>query len=389
MRFDQTILQVIPRLDSGGAERSTLEIAAAIVQAGGVALVASSGGRLETDIQKAGGEIVKMPVHSKNPAVVWSNADRLAKLIRNRGVNLIHARSRAPAWSALMAARRTGAPFVTTFHGAHKAVGPIKRWYNSSLVRSDCVIANSHYTAGQVAEVYKVPPARMRVIPRGVDLDLFDPARVAPSRVEELVESWGAPVENVGLKVLLPGRLTSWKGHEVAIDAAATLKTKAGSGKEAGLTLVFCGGAQDNSDYEKVLRAKIDERGVREMVHMVGDCADMPAAYCWSDIVISPSIRPEAFGRVAVEAGAMGKPVVAAAHGGALETVVDQESGFLVKPGDAGALAAAIERLAAMPAEERAIIGENGRARASSLYSASAMCEATLRVYKDLLSVRG
>ncbi len=189
-----------------------------------------------------------------------------------------------------------------------------------------------------------------------------------------------------GSRILLPGRLTQWKGHEIAIEAVAKLKTQSASGNDQGLTLVFCGGVQGREDYEAALRALIEKRGVRDMVHMVGDCTDMPAAYAWADLVIAPSIRPEAFGRVAVEAGAMGKPVIASNHGGATETIMDERSGILVKPGDAAALAGAIHRVRSMSVEEREVMGENGRSRAASVYSAAAMCEATLRVYSDLLA---
>lgn len=392
-RFNHTILQVIPSLDAGGAERTTLEIAAAVARAGGTALVASRGGRLAADIEMAGGEFIEMPVHSKNPATMWRNAKRLARLGEERGVDLIHARSRAPAWSALYAAKKIGVPFVTTYHGAYAANGPLKRYYNSSMLRADCVIANSRYTGDAICALGVVEPQRLRVIPRGADLDLFDPSKVSQARINQVLKDWGLPVENSGtnngFKMLLPGRLTAWKGHETAIDALVDLKSQPASGKDANLTLVFCGGAQGQSDYERALRAMIEERGVRDMVHLVGDCADMPAAYAWADVVLAPSTRPEAFGRVTVEAGAMEKPVIAADHGGATETVIDGESGILVTPGDGASLARALDRVMRMSAQERAIMGENGRARASSVYSASAMCDATLRVYSDLLAGRG
>jgi len=384
-RFNHTILQVIPTLDAGGAERTTLEIAAAIVQAGGSALVVSHGGRLAAEIEMVGGEVILMPAHSKNPATMWMNGCRLAALIKEQGIDLIHARSRAPAWSALAASKKTGIPFVTTYHGAYKSGGPIKRYYNSSMLRADCVIANSRYTGDTIMRLGGVSPERLRIIPRGADLYYFNLSKVSEKRINQLGEKWESARENKGLRVLLPGRLTPWKGHEVAIEAAAIYKSNAETGKAHDLTLVFCGAARDQSRYELELRAMIGQRGVGEMVHLVGDCADMPAAYAWSDVVLSPSIRPEAFGRVAVEAGAMERPVIASAHGGAMETVIDGESGILVPPGDAKALAQAIARIGGMTADKRAIMGENGRARASSIYSAAAMCDATLRVYSDLL----
>ena len=392
MRFDHTILQIVPRLDAGGAERSTLEIAGAIVRAGGRALVATAGGRLAPEIEKLGGEIIEMPVHSKNPAVIWNNGGRLARLAARRGVELIHARSRAPAWSALAAARKIGVPFVTTYHGAYEASGQIKRLYNSSMLRADCVIANSRFTAAAIARTNQVDPDHLRVVPRGADLGVFDPLRVDEARINHIAAGWGLEEQNDAFKVLLPARLTAWKGHETAIDAVATLKSRlqgnSDTGQGTGLTLVFCGGAQGRRDFDETLRAKIDERGVRNMVHLVGDCADMPAAYGWADAVMAPSTRPEAFGRVVVEAGAMGKPVIASNHGGACETVINGETGILVRPGDPEALADAIERLWRMTPQERRVMGENGRARATSVYSSAAMCDATLRIYSNLLAGR-
>ena len=383
-----TVLQVVPRLDAGGAERTTLEIAGALVRAGGRALVASAGGRLASDIERAGGEVVDLPVASKNPFVIWRNGLALAALIKERGVDLIHARSRAPAWSALMAARRTGIPFVTTYHGAYRAAGPLKRRYNSSILRADLVIANSRFTADRIIADGFEDPQRLRVIPRGADLRVFNPARISPARVEALVSKWGLKASQDSFRILLPARLTPWKGHDIAIDAAAIVKSAAPSGKASGLTLVFCGGAQGREGYRKALRARIAARGVRDMVHLVGECADMPAAYAWADAVTSPSTRPEAFGRVAVEAGAMARPVIAANHGGACETVADGMSGALVAPGDAEALAASFLRFMAASERERELMGARARARVESLYSADAMCDATLQVYGELLSGR-
>ncbi|CAK9042071.1 Translation initiation factor IF-3 [Durusdinium trenchii] len=223
----------------------------------------------------------------------------------------------------------------------------MKRYYNSSMLRADRIIANSRYTGETITRRHPELAELVRIIPRGADLDVFDPVAISDERVSVLAAAWGLNGENWGFRVLLPGRLTSWKGHELAVEAVAKMKTWRASGNDQGLTLVFCGGAQGRDDYETALRALIEERGVRDMVHLVGDCADMPAAYAWADLVIAPSTRPEAFGRVAVEAGAMRTPVIAANHGGAMETIVD------------GAM---------------------------SVYSATAMCEATLGVYDDLLA---
>ncbi len=382
--FPYTILQVVPRLGSGGAERTTAEMAAAIVEAGGRALVASHGGRLEADISRAGGEFIEAPVHRKDPASILSNGRTLARIVRKHAVDLIHARSRGPAWSAAAAARRTGAPLVTTFHGAHAAENVIKRWYNSSLVKGDAVIANSRFTGDRIAADYGVGPDRLKIIPRGADLIVFNPQAVSDDRINRIRTQWDGEFSGEALRFLLPARLTPWKGQSLAIEAAAILKEQVSAGKTPPLRLVLCGGAQGERRYEAHLRAQIDERGVRDMVQLVGECADMPAAFAWADAVIAPSTRAEPFGRVAVEAGAMAKPVIAAGHGGFLETVVDDETGILFEAGSATALAEAVDKLAGdRVLRER--LGDAAAARVRAVYSTAAMCDATLNVYRGLL----
>ncbi|GJL90546.1 glycosyltransferase family 4 protein [Hyphococcus sp.] len=390
-RFEKTVLQVVPRLNAGGAERTTLEIAEAVVRSGGRALVFSEGGRLEEAIRNAGGETIRGTAASKNPLTIWANAKRLSDIINGEQVDIIHARSRAPAWSAYFAARRTGAVYVTTYHGAYSAAGPVKRLYNSSMLRADRVIANSHFTADRITALAGTAADRIAIIPRGVDIDLFDPKKVSAERVNALAAGWGLG-ENPGFKLLLPARLTPWKGHETAIEAVRTVKqvlgARAATGQSPALSLVFCGGAQGRRAYEQRLRTVIDECGVRDMVQLVGDCADMPAAYAWADAVLAPSATPEAFGRVAVEAGAMERPVIATNHGGALETVIDGKTGFLTGPGDAPALAQAIVNVIDMGETARTVMGENARERVASLFSSAAMCDATLGVYRALLAER-
>lgn len=387
MRLDATILQVIPRLEQGGAEWVVLELSRAVMRAGGRSLVASFGGRLEPELINHGAEPVRLPVHSKNPLQMIANIRRLRALIREKGVDLLHAHSRAPAWSAMLAARSETKPFITYYHGAYKSGGPLKRLYNSSMVRGDVVIANSAFTADAIAAAYPTRRGRLRIIPPGADLDRFDPGALADERIDRLAAAWGLQ-EAPGLRILMPARLTDWKGHHVALDAAVLLRALISSGQIPPLTLVFCGGADGQLSYEAGLRERIVELGVDDMVHMVGDCADMTAAYGWSDVVLSAATRPEAFGRALVEAGAMGKPVVATAHGGAMETIIEGETGLLVAPGDARAQAEAITRIARMSEAQREAMGENGCSRAKAIYSSEAMCEATLRVYHEAMMNR-
>jgi glycosyltransferase involved in cell wall biosynthesis len=386
MRFEKTILQVIPALDAGGAERTTVEMARAIVAAGGRALVATAGGRLAGAVEEAGGKVFILPVASKNLLTIFANRERLARLIRAENVDLIHARSRAPAWSALFAARKTGIPSAATWHGAYDASTPWKRFYNSGLARADLVIANSGFTAAAIRRQYPVGD-RLAVIPRGADLEEFNPERLS-SRAANLRAEWtgGAPER---LVFLLPGRLTPWKGHRIAIEAASLLSggkaERFPAGARDDFRLIFAGDDQGRRDFAASLWRLVDALGLSEMIRPVGHCDDMAAAYAACDVVLSPSTRPEAFGRVAVEAGAMARPVIGADHGGARETILDGDTGFLAPPGDAPALASAMAKMIALGPVGRRSMGEKARARVADKFSTAAMTAATLGAYDDLL----
>ncbi|MEQ1929950.1 MAG: glycosyltransferase, partial [Parvularculaceae bacterium] len=290
----RAILQIVPELNAGGAERSTLEMVQAIAGAGGRAIVASRGGRLEKDIAAAGGEFVRLPAHSKNPATIYANAGRIARLVEEERVDLLHVRSRAPAWSALWAARRTGRPLVATYHGAYETKSALKRFYNSAMVRADRVIANSAYTAKSVSAQYRFDRGKLRTIPRGADLDVFNPSLVSPARGAALA-CWGSDNRGPCLKLVLPARLTFWKGQDAAVAAVALLKKRrvGATGIPPFLRLILVGDAQGAGDFEGRLRREIKDRGVEDMVGLVGHCADMPAAYSWADGVLSPATLPE------------------------------------------------------------------------------------------------
>jgi glycosyltransferase involved in cell wall biosynthesis len=391
MKFNRTVLQVIPALDAGGAERTTVEITRAIVSAGGRSIVATEGGRLESEIEDVGGKIIRMPVASKNPAMILANVYRLRRAIASHGVDIIHARSRAPGWSAFMAARTAGIAYAATVHGAYGARTALKRLYNSSLTRADLVIANSAYTAATVRRVYKVADSRLAVIPRGADLTRFDPSAVNRDKISGLRADWGIDQASACLTLLLPARLTDWKGHQTAIDALTMLHDikaadgPAASGNPVSFRLVFAGDAQGRDEFVAMLKRKVDESGVRHMVKFVGHCTDMPTAYALADIVLAPSTRDEAFGRTAVEAGAIGRVVIASDAGGFRETIVDGETGLLAKPGDARAVAHAIASAASMTSSDRAAMGDRARKRIIRYFSTDAMCEATLSAYERAL----
>lgn len=370
------ILQVLPRLEAGGVERGTVEIVQAVAAAGGTALVASEGGRLVTAVERAGGRHIAMPLASKNPLVIWRNAGRLAALIRAERVSIIHARSRAPAWSAWLASQRTGARFVTTYHGVYNENLPGKRRYNAVMSYGERVIAISRFVAAVLVSRHGVDPARIRVIPRGVDPVLFDPDRIAAPRLARLAQAWRVP--DGAPTVMLPARLTRWKGAVVLIDAMAGLERH-------DACCVLVGGTQGHSRFAKELERQAAALGIADRLRLVGYCDDMPAAMMLADVVVSASTDPEGFGRTVIEAQAMGRPVVVTDHGGAAETVEHLVTGWRVPPGDAAMLAEAIDHALWMAPEHRQALGERARAAVCANYTAAAMQAATLDVYRELL----
>lgn len=376
-----SVLQVTPALETGGVERTTIEIAEAIARAGGRALVASRGGRLERDLAAAGGELTPMPLDTKNPLTMIDNARRLAALAKRQGVGLIHARSRAPGWSALWAARSLNLPFVTTYHGVYNARSALKKFYNSVMARGDLVIANSHFTRAHVIATHAVAPERVIAIPRGVDLARFDPAAVSPERTQAMRRLWGVSDDDARPIVLLPGRVTRWKGQALFIDAASRLEAE----MPGRALYVIAGDAQGRTAYVRELEDLCAARGLGDRVKLVGHLTDMPAALAASSIAVFPSLDPEAFGRAAVEAQAMGVPVIVAAHGGLIETVIDDVTGFHVPPGDVDAFAAALHGVLDMPDAARKKLGAAGLAHVRATYSTSALQTATIEVYRRLL----
>jgi len=374
------VLQVIPALDAGGAERTAVDIAAAVVKDGGRAWIATKGGRLAAEAEKRGAKLLAGAFETKNPFRIWSNAEVIADLVRRENISIIHARSRAPAWSAWIAARRTGARFVATYHGIYNSGNALKRYYNGIMTRGDAIIANSRYTAAHVSQEHHIDMSRITVIPRGIDIAAFTPEAVSRERVEDIRKQWGLKAGRP--VILLPGRLTRWKGQLGFVEALAKLQN-------LDFEAVLAGDPQEREGYLAELREAIDRVKLTQKIRIPGHCTDMPAALMAADVVVAPSIEPEAFGRVAVEAQAMGRPIVASRLGAQTETVVDGQTGFLFEPGNVDELAKLIERALAMPADQRATMAIAARDRVLKSYTVDTMCAATLDVYREIVERKG
>lgn len=382
-----TILQIIPELDTGGAELSTVEIADAIVRAGGRALVLSEGGRLAPRVTAAGGEFIPFPAATKNPVRLLWNARVIRRMIEQEGVDLVHARSRAPAWSAMIAARRTGKPFVTTYHGAYNEKTSLKRAYNAIMAKGDVVIANSLYTKHLIEQRYATPPEKICVIYRGVDGAKFDPAAISDSRKQTLRAQWkAAPGTRIVVQL---ARLTAWKGQSTVIEAARLLETE---GRLGPTLIVLAGDAQGRDSYRERLESEIRSAHLETKVILPGHVDDVPAALAIAHLAIVASTEPEAFGRVATEAQVMGCPVIATDLGAPPETVAatpntaaSDVTGWLVPPGDAPKLAEAMAGALNLGSEARTALGNRARARVLERYSLDGMRLQTLDVYDSLL----
>jgi glycosyltransferase involved in cell wall biosynthesis len=370
------VLQILPTLETGGVERGTVDIAAALTAAGWRAVVASSGGPMVHEVERVGGQHITLPVDSKNPLVMRRNIKAIANVIRTHNIRIVHARSRAPAWSARSAAQQCGVPFMTTFHGTYNFTNPAKKAYNAIMTKGDLVIAISEFIGRHIEENYGTSREKIRVVPRGIDIDSFNPESVSAERMIQLSMAWRLPDD--APVIMLPGRLTRWKGQSVLIEAARRLG-------RPDVRVLLVGDDQGRTAYRDELEAQIARIGAEGIIHLTGPCRDMAAAYMLADVVVSASTDPEAFGRVAAEAHAMGRPVIASDHGGARETVIAGETGWLVPPGDADALAQALRTALTMTNEERDTVARRAVAHVRENFTKPQMCAATLDVYNELL----
>ncbi len=367
-----TVLQILPALISGGVERGTVDTAAYLRSQGWNAIVVSAGGPMVHELDRCGAKHIALPVDRKNPITILRNARKLQKIIRDHNVDLIHARSRAPAWCALRAAEKTGIPLVTSFHGTYGFKGKIKRWYNSVMTRGRRVIAVSHFIENHIAANYNIPADKIDVVPRGIDLARHDPSHVNRDRMIKLASEWNIPDDRS--IIMLPARISHWKGQRELLQALSKLPNK-------NFYCLLVGSDHGHESYRMEIEKLVTELNLEGSVKWVGECKDMPAAYLLADVVVSASQQPEAFGRVVVEAQAMGRPVVATNHGGSAETIIDGKTGFLCRPNDADSLAKTIAKVLGLNAQARERLGMDAMQHVRANYGKEKMCAGEFATY--------
>ena len=378
------VLQVIPKLGYGGAETGCYDIAHYLPENNCKSFIVTSGGELIKFLDKKKVQLIRLPVHSKNPLLILTNAIILVGIILFFNISIVHARSRAPAWSCLLATKLTGRKFVTTFHGTYSFSGKLKRFYNSIMVRSDLIIAGSNFIFSHIKENYsdfmKIKK-KFLVIFRGINVDYFDSSTILETDEKKLLEEWGVNKEKK--IILVPGRLTSWKGQELFIEAINLVKIELGY--EA-FHVVILGSYQGINLYKKKLIRLTEQYRLTNQIKFINHCKNMALAYKVSDIIISPSIEPEAFGRVAVEAQSMEKLIIASNIGGSNETIIDEKTGFLFEAGDKNALCKKIIRSVTMDEMSLHLMGKEGRKNVIKKFNVEKMCFSTYSEYKRLLN---
>ena len=384
MSSNLKVLQVIPKLGYGGAETGCYDIAHYLPENDCGSFIVTSGGELLKFIDKKKVKIIKLPVHSKNPLIIFINVLALVAIILVKNISIVHARSRAPAWSCLLAAKITGRKFVTTFHGTYNFNNKIKKFYNSVMVRSDLIIAGSNFIFSHIKDNYTKylnAKKKLLVIFRGINVDYFDPTTKLDTDEKKLLKKW--QIEKDKKIILLPGRLTGWKGQEVFIEAINLVNIELGY--EA-FYAVILGSDQGRDLYKKKLIRITEQHRLNNQVKFIDHCNDMALAYKVSDIVISASIEPEAFGRVAVEAQSMEKPIIASDIGGSNETIIDEKTGFLFESNNAKSLSKKILKVLSMDETLLQSIGKEGRKNIIQKFNVEKMCFSTYSEYKRILN---
>ncbi len=379
-------MQILPGLESGGVERGVIDIAKALKKDGFEPIVVSKGGVLVYQLREAGITHITLPVHSKNPLTIYFNNKKLEKLLVEHSVDIVHVRSRAPMWSAYFACKKLHVKIVATVHGTYSLnflnwqVFPLKKIYNALMLRADEVIAVSGFIKDYLIQNYQqnYPTSleeKIVTIQRGAELGYFDYDKVSKNRIIDLSKKWHLPDDKK--IILMPARFTSWKGHEFLIEALAQVKHD--------FFCVMIGSDHGHKQFRKKIESRIVERGLAGKVQLCGLCKDMPAAYAVSHLVVCPSVRAEAFGRIAIEAQASSRIIISTKIGGSLETVIDGKTGFLVEVNDVEKFAELIDKALEMSKEEADQMGAAGRKNVEENFSNEKMCGETIKVYREVL----
>lgn len=386
------ILQILPALESGGVERGAVDIAKAIKNFGFESIVVSNGGVLVYQLREAGIKHINLPVNSKNPLTIFSNIEKIISIIEENQVDLIHVRSRAPMLSAYFACKKTGTKLLATVHGTYSLnflgwkIFPLKKLYNAMMLKGDVIIAVSGFIKNYILENYcdekkifkKDLLKKITVIQRGADLNYFDHDKVSKDRVIDLIKKWQLPTDKK--IILMPARFTAWKGHEFLLEALSKVKNE--------FFCVMLGSDHGHKNFRKKVEQKIIKENLEGKVKILGLCKDMPAAYAMSHLTICPSVKPEAFGRIAIEAQAMKKVIIATKIGGSLETIIDGESGFLVEVGDVEKLAHLIDQVLETQSAKLREMGERGRKNIEENFSNKKLSDETIKLYKKILGTK-
>ena len=379
---NKRILQIIPNMEIGGAERTVLEITSFLKDAEFSSLVLTSGGKLIGELEKENIEVIKLKIDKKNPYSIIKNFFLFIKIFREKKIDLIHVRSRAPAWSAIFAAKKIGIPVLTTWHGHVSNSSFIKKIYNSIMLKGDAVIANSAYTAERISKIYNIDLNKIDIISRGVNVESFERSKFSNTEIRNMRKMWS--VDDNKIIILFPARLTRWKGHLVTIEAINLLKKEKFFDH---VIFLFAGEKAGAENYIKKLNSIITKFKLQENIKLVERIENMPLAYLASDIVLSPSIEPEPFGRIPIEAQAAGKTIIASDHGAVKDTIKNGNNftGFKVKPNDPQALSIAIKQSITMDKKDLTKMHERAISNVKNNFSLENMCKKTLEVYKRLL----
>jgi len=379
-----SVLQVLPHLNSGGLVSGAIEVSEALQKSGMRSFVASEGGRREREIIRTGGKVFNFSLGSKNPLIIFLNIYKLSRIIKKYKINIIHARSRAPAWSAYFAAKKMGIPFVTTFHGTYSIQNNLKKKYNSIMVKADKVIAISSFINKHILSNYKVDQEKIVTVHRGINIEKYDYLKVSNERLIAFSKKFNIPEDS--FVILLPGRITRWKGHILLIEAISKLQ-------RSDIICLFVGDLQGRNKYFAELNKTIDKFKLKNNFRIISNQSDMALIYKLSDVVVSASlepeafgIEPEAFGRVVAEAQAMGRPTVAVNHGGGPEIIIDGVTGWLFRPGDANDLAEKINKALNLNIDDRKKMSVKAIERAKLNFNNEMMCAKKLNIYAELVN---